>query len=275
MGFLLISFFCFVILLSCQFGGKNMKNSRVVKNTVRAMALLISIMMLLSILFIPLRMFADETKDTSETAIYKVQNGANEVEFEESKDVTENVVISMEDGGFIAIKLDKEAAPITVANFQDLVKSGFYNGLIFHRVIDGFMIQGGDPLGIGIGGSDKKIKGEFEKNGVNNPIKHERGVISMARSQDPNSASSQFFICNGNDENLKHLDGSYAAFGHVIYGMQVVDKIAKVEKDSNDKPLKDVVMRKVFFIDDDVIDKLENISKDNSSAGSETATLNK
>ena len=133
------------------------------------------------------------------------------------------VKMTVQDYGDIILELDKKAAPITVANFVKLVNEGFYDGLTFHRVISDFVIQGGDPLGNGMGGSSETIKGEFAANGHNNPIKHERGVISMARSSDKNSASSQFFICNGG--NVSHLDGQYAAFGHVIYGMNVVDLI--------------------------------------------------
>jgi peptidyl-prolyl cis-trans isomerase B (cyclophilin B) len=155
----------------------------------------------------------------------------------------ENVVkIEMEDGSVIKAELYPDVAPKTVANFVMLVKKGFYDGLIFHRVIDGFMIQGGDPQGTGTGGSDVTIKGEFYSNGVNNLLSHTKGVLSMARSDDPDSASSQFFICVA-DSN--YLDGQYAAFGKVIEGMDVAEKIAKVEKDANDKPLKDVMMKKV------------------------------
>ncbi len=132
------------------------------------------------------------------------------------------------DGGFgeIELELYPDAAPITVANFVKLASGGFYDGLCFHRIIKGFMIQGGDPLGNGTGGSDERIKGEFKQNGVDNPIKHERGVISMARSMLPNSASSQFFIMH---DDAPHLDGAYAAFGRVVSGMDAVDKIASVK----------------------------------------------
>ncbi len=123
------------------------------------------------------------------------------------------IIIETSDGGIIKLQLDEKAAPITVANFRKLVNQNFYDGLIFHRVIKGFMIQGGDPTGTGMGGSDKRIKGEFLANGINNPLKHSRGVISMARSQHPDSASSQFFIMH---QDSPHLDGSYAAFGKVI-----------------------------------------------------------
>ena len=157
------------------------------------------------------------------------------------------VKIEMENGGVITLELYPETAPITVANFEKLVKEGFYDGLIFHRVIPGFMIQGGDPLGEGYGGSDEKIKGEFASNGVKNDLHHTRGVISMARSMDKNSASSQFFICH---EDAAFLDGDYAAFGTVVDGMDVVDRIAAVDTDMRDKPIHDVVMKKVTFIED-------------------------
>lgn len=156
------------------------------------------------------------------------------------------VVIEMENGKEIKIELYPEKAPITVKNFEKLVSEGFYDGLIFHRVIPGFMIQGGDPEGTGMGGADEKIKGEFLANGVNNDIKHERGVISMARSMMPNSASSQFFIMHAD---APHLDGNYAAFGRVIDGMETVDEIASVECDYNDKPLKNQTMKRVYIKD--------------------------
>ncbi len=143
------------------------------------------------------------------------------------------VTITMENGGQIKLELYPEQAPITVANFEKLVKEGFYDGLIFHRVIRGFMIQGGCPKGTGTGGPGYQIKGEFAMNGVNNPIKHTRGVISMARSQSPDSAGSQFFIMH---EDAPHLDGQYAAFGKVVEGMDVVDAIAGGKVDFSDRP---------------------------------------
>ena len=148
----------------------------------------------------------------------------------------------MENGKKIKIELYPDKAPITVENFENLVKEGFYNGLIFHRVISGFMIQGGDPLGTGTGGSKKKIKGEFRSNGVQNDIKHVRGVISMARSANPDSASSQFFIMH---KDAPHLDGQYAAFGKVVDGIEVVDEIAAVDTDFRDKPVIPQVMKSV------------------------------
>ena len=153
--------------------------------------------------------------------------------------------ITMQNGKTIDIELNPAVAPITCENFEKLVKQGFYNGLTFHRVIPGFMIQGGCPLGNGTGGPGWHIKGEFARNGVANPLKHTRGVISMARAMDPNSAGSQFFIMH---QDAPHLDGDYAAFGKVVSGMDVVDEIAAVETDWNDKPRTPVVMEKVEII---------------------------
>lgn len=144
------------------------------------------------------------------------------------------IEIEMMNGKKIKLELDESAAPITVANFRKLVGEKFYDGLIFHRVIRDFMIQGGDPTGTGMGGSDENIKGEFAANGVKNPISHERGVISMARATNPNSASSQFFIVH---KDAKFLDGNYAAFGRVTEGMDVVDEIAETRTDMRDKPI--------------------------------------
>ncbi|MDR3072930.1 MAG: peptidylprolyl isomerase, partial [Clostridiales Family XIII bacterium] len=147
-----------------------------------------------------------------------------------------------EDGGVIVLELDPDVAPVTTENFLKLVNANFYDGLTFHRVIKGFMIQGGDPLGNGTGGSDDKIEGEFSSNGHSNSISHVRGVISMARSANKNSASSQFFITN---EDATFLDGDYASFGHVVSGMDVVDRISDVKTDTNDKPLEPVVIQSI------------------------------
>lgn len=152
------------------------------------------------------------------------------------------VTITMKNGGSIQVELYPEMAPNTVMNFLSLAKKGYYDGLIFHRVIKGFMIQGGCPDGTGMGGPGYSIKGEFRGNGVDNPLKHERGVISMARSMMPNSAGSQFFIMH---ENAPHLDGQYAAFGRVTEGMDVVDAIADQRTDYNDRPLEAQVMESV------------------------------
>ena len=152
------------------------------------------------------------------------------------------VTITMDNGDVMKAELYPEIAPNTVNNFISLVKKGFYDGLIFHRVINGFMIQGGCPDGTGMGGPGYSIKGEFTQNRFKNDLKHTAGVLSMARSMMPNSAGSQFFIMHAD---APHLDGQYAAFGQVIDGMDVIDKIAEVNVDYNDKPLRDQVIKTV------------------------------
>ena len=153
------------------------------------------------------------------------------------------VVIEMENGKTIEIELYPDIAPISCENFEKLVNDGFYDGLTFHRVIPGFMIQGGCPLGTGTGGPGWTIKGEFASNGVKNDLKHTRGVLSMARSMMPNSAGSQFFIMH---EDAPHLDGQYAAFGKVVSGMEAVDEIANTETDANDQPRTPQRMKRVY-----------------------------
>ena len=155
-----------------------------------------------------------------------------------------NAIIEVEKFGTIEVELYKDAAPITVDNFVKLASKGFYNGLTFHRIIKDFMIQGGCPKGNGTGGPGYSIKGEFLANGVNNPIKHERGVISMARAMDPNSAGSQFFIMH---QAAPHLDGQYAAFGKVVKGIEVVDAIASVQTNYFDAPLQKVVIKSIII----------------------------
>ena len=150
--------------------------------------------------------------------------------------------IEMENSGVIRLELYPEVAPNTAANFIQLANGGFYDGLIFHRVIEGFMIQGGDPTGTGMGGPGYSIKGEFAANGVENALSHERGVISMARSMMPDSAGSQFFIMH---KAAPHLDGQYAAFGRVIEGIEVVDRIASTKTDRSDRPVVEQKMKKV------------------------------
>ena len=156
------------------------------------------------------------------------------------------VVIEMQDGGVIKLELDAKEAPITVANFEKLVKEGFYDGLTFHRIISGFMIQGGCPLGTGTGGPGYEIKGEFASNGVPNKIKHNRGTISMARTQVPDSAGSQFFIMHAD---APYLDGQYAGFGKVVEGIEVVDKIAAVKTDYADKPIEEQKIKRIYIED--------------------------
>ena len=156
------------------------------------------------------------------------------------------VQIEMQNGGVMKLELYPDAAPKTVESFVKLVKERFYDGLIFHRVISGFMIQGGDPEGTGMGGAKEKIPGEFAVNGHQNPISHKRGVISMARAQDFNSASSQFFIMHADGP---FLDGQYAAFGRVIEGIEVVDAIASVKTDMRDRPLDDQKIKTISIIE--------------------------
>ena len=152
------------------------------------------------------------------------------------------VTITMEDGSIMKAELYPDIAPNTVNNFISLIQKNFYNGLIFHRVIKGFMLQGGDPEGSGMGGPGYSIKGEFSRNGFKNDLKHTPGVLSMARSMMPNSAGSQFFIMH---QTSPHLDGEYAAFGKVIEGMDVVNRIAECKTNYNDRPLEDQVMKTV------------------------------
>lgn len=155
------------------------------------------------------------------------------------------VLLNIKDYGEIELELYQDIAPISVDNFVKLVNKGFYNGLTFHRVIKGFMIQGGCPYGTGTGGPGYSIKGEFIANGVKNTLKHTRGVISMARAMDPDSAGSQFFIMH---QDAPHLDGQYAAFGKVVRGIEVVDLIASTPTDYRDKPLKKVIIESIKMI---------------------------
>jgi peptidyl-prolyl cis-trans isomerase B (cyclophilin B) len=171
-------------------------------------------------------------------------------DFEETDQVTEYVKITVKDHGDIILRLRSDIAPITVANFQSLVSKGFYDGLTFHRVYKGFMIQGGDPNGDGTGGSDQTIKGEFSSNGVTNDLSHVRGVISMARSSAMDSASSQFFICHADST---FLDGNYASFGYVVAGLDTVDSVTNVAVQENSSgeissPLSAVVIEKICFV---------------------------
>ena len=185
--------------------------------------------------------------------------GGEKAPYEKSEAETNLVLLDVKGCGQIVVELYPDVAPITVENFKSLVAKGFYDGLIFHRIYEGFMIQGGDPEGNGTGGNEDEngneinIKGEFAANGVENNLSHERGVISMARANDPDSASSQFFIMHQSTYKTS-LDGLYAAFGKVVYGMEVVDEIATVETTWNaygtekTVPLKEVVMESVYFV---------------------------
>lgn len=183
--------------------------------------------LLLSAMLIVAGLTSCGTDSTSGAEASSNTAGSKENSTEETKNMLtgkHHVEIAVKGKGVIAVELDADTAPITVTNFVELANSGFYNGLTFHRIIEGFMIQGGDPKGNGTGGSDKNIKGEFAANGIKNDISHERGVISMARSSAYDSASSQFFIMH---KTSTHLDGQYAAFGHVTSGMDIVDDLAE------------------------------------------------
>lgn len=176
-------------------------------------------------------------KNTSEGEI-------DNMNYKETTEKTNYVKIEMNNNDIMLLELYPDIAPLTVANFQKLVSAKFYDGLIFHRVIKDFMIQGGDPEGTGMGGADETIKGEFKKNGVENNLSHERGVLSMARSMDPDSASSQFFICH-ND--ASYLDGSYAAFGKLIAGFETLDDIANTAV-NGEKPINAQKMKSIRFV---------------------------
>ena len=201
--------------------------------------------------------YKEETnKDSEKTSLTsanneettKKENNKNEVDKMQNENVGKTPVatITMESGKTIKIELDPTNAPITTENFVNLANSGFYNGLTFHRIVPGFVIQGGDPEGTGYGGSDKTIKGEFLENGVKNDLKHTKGVISMARSMNPDSASSQFFIVLETSPMVSaSLDGKYAAFGIVTEGIEVVDEIAAVQTNAYDAPIQKVVMKSV------------------------------
>lgn len=168
------------------------------------------------------------------------------ISYKETDEITNYVKIEMKNtGDIMLLELYPDIAPITVANFQKLVSEKFYDGLTFQRIIKGFMIQGGDPNGDGSGGSEEKIKGEFRLNGIDNNLAHERGVISMARGNDRDSASSQFFIVH---ETSPHLDGSYAAFGRMLTGFDTLDKIANVKTDDKDRPTTSQIIYSIRFI---------------------------
>lgn len=200
------------------------------------------VLLLISLLFF---LFAcgNQVTDTADNLEVNEQEPTVQ-EIVEYPDIKENpiVTITMEDDQEMILELFPKIAPNTVANFISLINDGFYDGLIFHRVIPNFMIQGGDPQGNGLGGPDYSIAGEFSNNDFVNDIKHERGVISMARSGSPNSAGSQFFIMQ---DSAEYLDGEYAAFGKVLEGIHVVDHIAYLKRDNNDKPLEDFKIKSI------------------------------
>ena len=195
---------------------------------------------------------SNEPVEVNMTDIQSQINSHKVTDFTETSQKTDYVKITVKDHGDIVIRLRPDIAPETVKNFQTLVAGGFYDGLTFHRIYKNFMIQGGDPKGDGTGDSGTEIKGEFTANGFENNLKHVRGVISMARGNDPDSASCQFFIC---DATSAHLDGNYASFGYVMAGMDTVDSIAAVEVQPNKSgeksdPIKDVIIEKIVFVKD-------------------------
>lgn len=195
-------------------------------------------------------------EDAEETGETHVAPAASDIDMSEissldgvteSGEPTDYVLIKIEGFGDVLVRLYPDVAPDTVENFKKLVSEKFYDGLIFHRVMKNFVIQGGDPDGNGSGGSAETVYGEFKSNGFENNLPHKRGVVAMARTEDPNSASSQFYICH-KDSGVAQLDGEYASFGYVVYGMDTVDKITKVSVNEDDKPLKDVVITSIRFV---------------------------
>ena len=216
----------------------------------KIIALLLAVMMC-TVLFAGCTNKADESETTTAEIKYEATEeetmpSTEAADDEERFEEAVQAIITMESGDTIKLELYPDIAPITVENFTTLASEGFYNGLTFHRIISGFMIQGGCPKGNGTGGPGYSIKGEFSANGVKNDLKHTRGVISMARSQMPDSAGSQFFIMH---EDSPWLDGQYAAFGKVVEGIEVVDKIASVQTDMYDAPLEKVVIETIAIVE--------------------------
>lgn len=212
-----------------------MSFTQVLKNLIKILSVMLVGIMLVSC-------HNKELPEHQDTQQGTLQN----ISFNEASEQTNFVKIEMMDGGIMIVELYPETAPITVANFKMLVSKEFYNGLIFHRVIEDFVIQTGDPTGLGTGGSKDKIKGEFGINGFTNNLSHEKGVLSMARTNDPNSASSQFFICHGDCRGS--LDGKYAAFGKLIAGFDVLHKIASTKTNASDRPIEEQQISSIKFV---------------------------
>ena len=204
-----------------------------------------SLIKILSVMLVGIMLVSCQNKELPEHQDTQ-QGTLQNISFNEASEQTNFVKIEMMDGGIMIAELYPETAPITVANFKMLVSKEFYNGLIFHRVIQDFVIQTGDPTGLGTGGSKDKIKGEFGINGFANNLSHEKGVLSMARTNDPNSASSQFFICHGDCRGS--LDGKYAAFGKLIAGFDVLDKIALTKTNASDRPIEEQQISSIKFV---------------------------
>lgn len=204
-----------------------------------------SLIKILSVMLVGIMLVSCQNKELPEHQDTQ-QGTLQNISFNEASEQTNFVKIEMMDGGIMIAELYPETAPITVANFKMLVSKEFYNGLVFHRVIQDFVIQTGDPTGLGTGGSKEKIKGEFGINGFANNLSHEKGVLSMARTNDPNSASSQFFICHGDCRGS--LDGKYAAFGKLIAGFEVLDKIASTKTNASDRPIEEQQISSIKFV---------------------------
>ena len=204
-----------------------------------------SLIKILSVMLVGIMLVSCQNKELPEHQDTQ-QGTLQNISFNEASEQTNFVKIEMMDGGIMIAELYPETAPITVANFKMLVSKEFYNGLIFHRVIQDFVIQTGDPTGLGTGGSKDKIKGEFGINGFANNLSHEKGVLSMARTNNPNSASSQFFICHGDCRGS--LDGKYAAFGKLIAGFDVLDKIASTKTNASDRPIEEQQISSIKFV---------------------------
>lgn len=212
-----------------------MNFTQALKNLIKFVSLILIVFLLAGCASGKLNSHVDTTEGETEN-----------VTFQETQEETNYVKIEMMDGGIMIVELYPETAPITVQNFKKLVKESFYNGLTFHRVIENFVIQTGDPTGLGTGGSKDKIKGEFGINGFTNNLSHEKGVLSMARTNDPDSASSQFFICHGDCRGS--LDGKYASFGKLIAGFDVLDKIATTKTNASDRPIEDQQISSIRFV---------------------------
>lgn len=237
---------------------KKVQKKKVSEGTIAVIVILIAAVLMIGFVVVVANVMSDGEKEpvvVNMTQIKSEINSHKATDFAETSEKTDYVKISVKDHGDIVIRLRPDIAPETVENFKTLVDNKFYNGLTFHRIYPNFMIQGGDPKGDGTGDSKDKIKGEFSSNGFTNDLKHVRGVISMARGNDADSASCQFFICHGDASNL---DGDYASFGYVMAGLEVVDSITKVEleKGANSidtvatSPVKDVVIEKIVFVKD-------------------------
>lgn len=228
------------------------KKKKMSDGTLAVIVVIAAVVIIAAIIVVAMCIPDGEPVEVNMTEVLAAIDSHETTDFTETDKKTEYVKLTVKDHGDIVIRLRSDIAPETVKNFQNLVADGFYDGLTFHRIYKNFMIQGGDPDGDGTGDSGTEIKGEFTSNGFTNNLKHVRGVISMARGNEPDSASCQFFICDATSE---HLDGNYASFGYVVAGMDTVDSIAAVEVQANasgekSDPLEDVIIEKIVFVKD-------------------------